>query len=449
MTFQSLGLGTPILQALEEKGYTTPTEIQRKAIPAILKGRDIIATAQTGTGKTAAFVLPMLAALSGERKRRAKRFRVLVLVPTRELAMQVEENIQQYGKHLTVASMTMVGGVDLEPQRQRLIEGVDIVVATPGRLLDLAHQRALYFDELQVVVLDEADRMLDMGFIDDLNKIIDRLPAQRQSLLFSATLSSQVGALAKSVVDNPVEVAIAGDQKSAPKIAQWLVAVDKHNKSALLSHLINARDWSQALIFIRTQHGAAKLVSQLEKRGIQAESIHGGKSQASRSKILAAFKSGEIRILIATGVAARGIDIDALARVVNYDMPDDADEYIHRIGRTGRAGSSGEAVSLVSKDDFKRLCAVERRLGKIIDRVQVAEFPVVKDLPESNLNFSTKARNQHSSAGDKSKSRAKKASEKAPRKKTMEKVPENPSAQSSDKPQAKTPWGSPWGSIKK
>ena len=390
MTFHKLGLSDPILQAIEEKGYTTPTEIQRKAIPAILEGRDIIATAQTGTGKTAAFVLPMLAALSGDRKRRAKRFRALILVPTRELAMQVEDNIRQYGKHLSVASMVMVGGVDLEPQKQQLIDGVDIVVATPGRLLDLAHQRALYFDELQILVMDEADRMLDMGFIDDLNKIIERLPAQRQNLLFSATLSSQVAALAKTVVENPFEVSVAGNQKTAPKITQWLIAVDKHNKSALLSHLVKEHNWTQALIFIRTQHGAAKLVSQLEKRGIKAESIHGGKSQASRSKILADFKSGAISLLVATGVAARGIDIDELARVVNYDMPDDADEYIHRIGRTGRAGSSGEAVSLVSKDDFKRLCAVERRLGKIIDRVQIEAFPVVKDLPPSNLNFSTK-----------------------------------------------------------
>ena len=398
MTFRKLGLSDPILQALEDKGYTTPTEIQRKAIPAILEGRDLIATAQTGTGKTAAFVLPMLEALKGERKRRAKRLRALILVPTRELAVQVEDNIQQYGKHLKVASMSMVGGVDLEPQKQRLIDGVDIVVATPGRLLDLAHQRALYFDELQMLVLDEADRMLDMGFSEELNKIIERLPAQRQSLLFSATMSSQVGALAKTVVDNPVEVAIAGNKKSAPKISQWLIAVDKHNKSSLLSHLVKERNWTQALIFIRTQHGAAKLVSQLEKRGIQAESIHGGKSQASRTQILADFKSGKISLLVATGVAARGIDIDELARVVNYDMPDDADEYIHRIGRTGRAGSSGEAVSLVSKDDFKRLCAIERRLGKIIDRVVVEEFPVVKDLPASDLNYSLKS-NKNAKSG--------------------------------------------------
>ncbi|WP_105102237.1 DEAD/DEAH box helicase [Microbulbifer pacificus] len=391
MTFRTLGLSESILQALEDKGYATPTEIQRKAIPAILDGRDVTATAQTGTGKTAAFVLPILQSLGETQGRRPKRFRALILVPTRELAMQVQDNIELYGKHLAVSSMAMVGGVDLEPQKQRLIEGVDIVVATPGRLLDLAYQRALYFDELEVLVLDEADRMLDMGFIDDLEKIIARLPAERQSLLFSATLSNQVKSLARSVVNDPVDVSVSVTQKTAPKISQWLIAVDKHNKSALLSHLINERNWTQALIFIRTQHGAAKLVSQLEKRGIKAEAIHGGKSQASRSKILADFKSGELSILVATGVAARGIDIDELARVVNYDMPDEADEYIHRIGRTGRAGLSGEAVSLVSKDDFKRLCAVERRLGKIIDRVTIEEFPVVKDLPPSNLNFVSKS----------------------------------------------------------
>ncbi|WP_226664727.1 DEAD/DEAH box helicase [Microbulbifer aggregans] len=423
MTFRTLGLSDPILQALEDKGYSTPTDIQRKAIPAILEGRDLIATAQTGTGKTAAFVLPMLEALRGERKRRAKRFRALILVPTRELAIQVQDNIQLYSKHLSVVSMTMVGGVDLEPQKQQLIDGVDIVVATPGRLLDLAHQRALYFDELEILVLDEADRMLDMGFIDDLDKIIARLPSQRQSLLFSATLSSQVKSLAKSVVDNPLEISIASNQKTTPKISQWLIAVDKHNKSALLSHLVKERDWNQALIFIRTQHGAAKLVSQLEKRGIKAEAIHGGKSQASRSKILADFKSGDLNILIATGVAARGIDINELERVVNYDMPDDADEYIHRIGRTGRAGSAGEAVSLVSKDDFKRLCAVERRLGKIIDRVIIDEFPVVKDLPASNLNFSVKI-----------------AKKNKPVKKPGQ--PSKSAQPATKKPEAKTPWGS-------
>ena len=388
MTFSQLGLSDPILQAISELGYVTPTPIQKKAIPVVLEGRDLLATAQTGTGKTASFVLPLLEKLNCQRQRRAKRIRALILVPTRELAVQVESNISQYGKHLSLRSMTMVGGVDSEPQKQQLIEGVDILVATPGRLLDMAHQRALYFDELEVLVLDEADRMLDMGFIADINKIIERLPTQRQNLLFSATLSNEVRLLAKTAIENPVEISIALDNEATAPISQWLITVDKDNKSSLLSHLIKERQWSQALIFIRTKHGAAKLVSQLEKRGITAESIHSGKSQASRTRILADFKSGEIGLLVATGVAARGIDINELSRVINYDLPDDADDYIHRIGRTGRAGSSGEAVSLVSKDDFKRLCAIERRQNHIIERKEIEGFTAVKTVPVSSLNHS-------------------------------------------------------------
>jgi len=392
MTFAKLNLSTPILDAVSELGYETPTAIQKKAIPAILSGRDLIASAQTGTGKTAGFVLPILEMLkgdkpSGERKRRAKRLRALIIVPTRELAIQVESNICQYGKYLDVKSMAMFGGVDLEPQKQQLIDGIDILVATPGRLLDMAHQRALHFDELKVLVLDEADRMLDMGFIGDINRIISRLPEQRQNLLFSATIPDGVRRLADTAIDNPIEISIADESATTPKIDQWIVSVDKDKKSALLSHLITERQWTQALIFIRTKHGAAKLVSQLEKRGIKAESIHSGRSQAVRTQILADFKSGEIGILVATGIAARGLDIDELARVVNYDLPDDADDYIHRIGRTGRAGACGEAVSLVSMDDFKRLCAIERRLDQIIERKKIDGFITVKELPASNLNF--------------------------------------------------------------
>lgn len=393
MTFSTLGLSAPILQAVSEQGYNEPTTIQRQAIPAILAGRDVLATAQTGTGKTASFVLPILEMLGVERARRAKRFRALILVPTRELAMQVGENINHYGGHIDVRSMIMVGGVADEPQKQRLIEGVDIVVATPGRLLDMLHQRALYCDELQMLVLDEADRMLDMGFIADINKIIDRLPAERQNLLFSATLSEQLRGLAKTAIDNPVEFSVAVDKAGQPKIDQWLIAVDKDNKSSLLSHLIVAQQWSQALIFIRTKHGAAKLVSQLEKRGIKAEAIHSGRSQAVRTQLLADFKAGGISLLVATGIAARGLDIDELARVVNYDLPDDADDYIHRIGRTGRAGAKGEAVSLVSRDDFKRLCAIERRLGHLIERKQIEGFAVNKEVPVSVLNFVKKKSN--------------------------------------------------------
>jgi ATP-dependent RNA helicase RhlE len=387
MTFSTLQLSEPILQALNELGYIKPTAIQEKAIPEILAGNDIVATAQTGTGKTASFVLPLLQLLSGDRKRRAKRLRALILVPTRELALQVEKNIQLYGKHLNVRSMAMVGGIDSEPQKAALIYGVDIVVATPGRLLDMAHQRALHFDELEYLVLDEADRMLDMGFIGDINKIIERLPEKRQNLLFSATLSKEVRQLAKTAISNPVEISISDDSTSTPKITQWLTTVDKDNKSALLSHLITQNEWTQALIFIRTKHGAAKLVSQLEKRGIAAEAIHSGRSQAVRTQLLADFKSGKIGILIATGIAARGIDIDDLTRVINYDLPDDADDYIHRIGRTGRAGAAGEAVSLVSRDDFKRLCAIERRLEKIIERKEITGFKPKTEVPASNLDY--------------------------------------------------------------
>ncbi|MBV1922312.1 MAG: DEAD/DEAH box helicase, partial [Pseudomonadales bacterium] len=410
MTFSKLKLSPPILDAVSELGYETPTAIQKKAIPAILSGRDLIASAQTGTGKTASFVLPLLEMLKGERKRRAKRLRALILVPTRELAVQVESNICQYGKYVDVKSMAMFGGVDSEPQKQQLIDGIDILVATPGRLLDMVHQRALHFDELQVLILDEADRMLDMGFIGDINKIIERLPTERQNLLFSATIPDGVRLLADTAIDNPIEVSIADNSATTPQISQWIVSVDKDVKSTLLSHLIKELQWTQALIFIRTKHGAAKLVSQLEKRGIKAESIHSGRSQAVRTQILEDFKSGEIGILVATGIASRGIDIDELTRVVNYDLPDDADDYIHRIGRTGRAGSCGEAVSLVSMDDFKRLCAIERRLDQILDRRKIEGFTTVKELPDSNLNFVS------SSTGEKkTKKRDKKTRDEAPR----------------------------------
>ncbi len=391
MAFSHLGLSDPIVQAVSEAGYTDPTAIQQKAIPAVLKGRDLLAAAQTGTGKTASYVLPILELLNGERKLRGKRIRALILVPTRELAMQVKATIDIYGKHLQLRSMAMVGGVDAEPQKQGLIYGVDILVATPGRLLDMAHQRALYFDELEVLVLDEADRMLDMGFIADINKIIERLPEQRQNLLFSATLPKPVRSLARTAMYKPVEVSVVAEANAKPDISQWLITVDKDTKSALLSHLIHTHQWAQALIFIRTKHGAAKLVSQLEKRGIQAESIHGGRSQASRTQILTDFKSGKIGLLVATGIAARGLDINELERVINYDLPDDADDYIHRIGRTGRAGASGEAVSLVSKDDFKRLCAIERRLDHLIERKEVEGFTAKKVVPVSVLDYALKS----------------------------------------------------------
>ncbi|PKG57415.1 DEAD/DEAH box helicase [Shewanella sp. GutDb-MelDb] len=390
MPFSKLGLSNPIVTAVAEQGYTTPTPIQAKSIPVILSGRNLIAAAQTGTGKTASFVLPILQILSQSQTQRKKRIRALILTPTRELAVQVEANIAQYGKHLDLTSMAMYGGVDAEPQRQGLLEGVDILVATPGRLLDMYTQRAIHFDELDILVLDEADRMLDMGFIEDIDKIMDKLPTDRQSLLFSATLSHQVKALAKTTVDRPVEISVIANTDSKPKIEQWLITVDKDKKSALLSHLIKENDWQQALIFIETKQGAAKLVSQLEKRGITAECIHGGRSQEVREKILADFKAGNIGLLVATGVAARGLDIDELPLVINYDLPYPADDYIHRIGRTGRAGANGQAVSLVSRDDFKNLCMIESRLGKLIERREIDGFTPQKDVPISVLNFKPK-----------------------------------------------------------
>lgn len=396
MPFSDLGLSDPILKAVADAGYTVPTAIQKQAIPIILSGRDLIAGAQTGTGKTASFVLPILEVFSrtAERELRGKRIRALVITPTRELALQVEENISQYSKYLNLSSMAMYGGVDSEPQKQRLLDGVDILVATPGRLLDMVHQRALHFDELDVLVLDEADRMLDMGFIDDINKIINRLPEQCQSLLFSATLSDDVRLLANTVNDDAVEIAVSPSATTTPKIDQWLITIDKENKSALLSHLIKDQQWDQALIFIEKKHATAKLVSQLEKRGIKAEAIHSGRSQAAREKVLADFKTGDLKFLVATGIAARGIDIDNLTRVVNYDLPHQSDDYIHRIGRTGRAGSSGEAISFVSKDDFKNLCAIESRLGHIIVRKAIEGFDVKKVVPVSILNYKPKTANK-------------------------------------------------------
>jgi len=397
MSFSKLGLCDPILQAIHSLNYSAPTPIQKQAIPIILSGKDLIATAQTGTGKTASFVLPLLEIFNQDRKLRGKRIRALILTPTRELAIQVEASITAFSQHLNLSSMAIYGGVDSEAQKQRLIKGVDLLVATPGRLLDLAHQRALHFDELEALVLDEADRMVDMGFADDIDKIIQRLPEARQNLLFSATMNHSVRKLAngfsKNQTHNAVtEISISPKTTTAPLIKQWLITVDKDTKSALLSHLIKEQRWDQALIFIEKKHGAAKLVSQLEKRNIKADCIHGDRSQAMREKILSNFKSGQLKYLVATGVAARGIDIGKLTRVVNYDLPFKPEEYIHRIGRTGRAGETGEAISFVAMGDFKNLCAIESRLNHVIDRKEIEGFPVRKTVPISILNYVRKSK---------------------------------------------------------
>ncbi|KQB10091.1 DEAD/DEAH box helicase [Vibrio metoecus] len=387
MPFSQLGLSDVLTHTVAQLGYQTPTQIQTQAIPVILQGRDVIAAAQTGTGKTASFVLPILEKLRQGQTQRKKRVRALILVPTRELAMQVAEKVEQYGKATGLKGLAVFGGVDEQTQKQRLIDGVDVLVATPGRLMDLYGQRAVYFEEIEMVVLDEADRMLDMGFIESINKIIDCLPNEVQFLLFSATLSRKVRELAKTAVNDPYEITIAANQASKSNISQWLITVDKDTKSALLSHLITEQQWDQALIFIETKHGAAKLVTQLEKRGIQAEAFHSGRSQAIRALLLEDFKAGKIKYLVATGVAARGIDIEQLSRVVNYDLPFPADEYVHRIGRTGRADAVGEAISFVSKDNFKNLCMIESRLGHLIERRVVEGFEPKKPVPISILNY--------------------------------------------------------------
>ncbi|ENN6814401.1 DEAD/DEAH box helicase [Vibrio fluvialis] len=392
MSFSKLGLSEALTQAVAELGYQKPTTIQTKAIPVILQGQDLIAAAQTGTGKTASFVLPILHKLQGRETQRKKRIRALILVPTRELAIQVADKVAQYGQHTGLTTLAMYGGVEEQAQKQRLIEGVDVLVATPGRLLDMYGQRAVYFEEVEMVVLDEADRMLDMGFIESINKIIDRLPRDAQYLLFSATLSHKVRDLAKTAVNDPFEISIAANQASKSNIEQWLITVDKDKKSALLSHLITENNWDQALIFIETKHGAAKLASQLEKRGITAEAFHSGRSQAVRVQLLEDFKAGKIKYMIATGVGARGIDIHELSRVVNYDLPFPADEYVHRIGRTGRANAKGEAISFVSKDNFKNLCMIESRLGHLIERRMVEGFEPKKPVPISILNYVPKSK---------------------------------------------------------
>ena len=374
MTFETLGLDESLLRAVREAGYTNPTPIQAQAIPVILAGGDLMAAAQTGTGKTAGFTLPMLQRLDGQQAVQPGRARALVLTPTRELAAQVQDSVRTYGKYLKLRSATAFGGVNINPQKAQLRRGVDVLVATPGRLLDLYEQKAVRFDDIKILVLDEADRMLDMGFIPAIRKILSLLPKQRQNLLFSATFSSEIRQLAKGVTVAPAEIDISPRNSTVEAIEQRVHAVDKGRKAELLSHLIRTGNWEQVLVFNRTKHGADKLVKQLNRDNIRAAAIHGNKSQPQRTRALDDFKRFRIQVLVATDIASRGIDIDRLSHVVNYDLPNVPEDYVHRIGRTGRAGASGTAVSLVCAEEVTQLRDIERLINRAIDRAEIDGF---------------------------------------------------------------------------
>ena len=378
MNFHDLGLVEPLLRAVREQGYDIPTPIQAQAIPAVLNGGDVMGGAQTGTGKTAGFTLPLLQRLMAETPKRDARGRIpiraLILTPTRELAAQVEESVRTYGKHVPLTSMVMFGGVGMQPQINALRRGVDILVATPGRLLDHHQQGTLDLSQVQIFVLDEADRMLDMGFIHDIKKVLSYLPAKKQSLLFSATFSDEIKALADRLLNNPLLIEVARRNATAELIEQKMHPVGRERKKELLAHLIKSGDWHQVLVFTRMKHGANRLAEYLNDKGIGAMAIHGNKSQGARTKALAEFKTGDLPVLVATDIAARGIDIDQLPHVVNFELPNVPEDYVHRIGRTGRAGAQGEAISLVCLDEETFLKDIERLIKRSIPREVIPGF---------------------------------------------------------------------------
>ncbi|NNG14650.1 MAG: DEAD/DEAH box helicase [Gammaproteobacteria bacterium] len=389
MSFESLGLMAELLTAVSDKGYSAPSPIQLQAIPLVLEGRDIMGAAQTGTGKTAGFTLPLLQRLMETAKPHKGRrpLRALVLTPTRELAAQVHDSVQTYGRHLPLKSTVVFGGVSINPQKQKLIKGVDILVATPGRLLDHVGQRSVDLSKIDILVLDEADRMLDMGFIRDIRKVLALIPKQRQTLLFSATFSNDIKKLANDLLKSPALVEVARENTAAESVTQVVHPVDKKRKRELLSALIGGNDWKQVLVFTRTKHGANRLAEQLNTDGITAAAIHGNKSQGARTRALADFKASKVRVLVATDIAARGIDIDQLPHVVNYELPNVAEDYVHRIGRTGRAGNEGEAMSLVCVDELKLLKDIERLIKRDIPSVTFEGYepdPSIKPEPINN-----------------------------------------------------------------
>jgi ATP-dependent RNA helicase RhlE len=397
MLFKDLGLSAELLSAVEKQGYEEATPIQQQAIPLILEGKDVLAGAQTGTGKTAGFTLPVLQRLQKTHNEGQKRQpRVLVLTPTRELAAQVHESVRDYGRYLPFRSAVIFGGVSINPQKQKLIKGVDIVVATPGRLLDHLQQRSINLSKVEILILDEADRMLDMGFIRDIRKILDVIPSQRQTLLFSATFSNEIKLLAAEFLHKPSEIQVTPENSAVTLVSQIVYPVDKKRKRELLSHKIGEENWQQVLVFTRTKHVANKLAEQLGTDGISSAAIHGNKSQGARTKALADFKAGRVRVLVATDIAARGIDINKLPHVVNFELPNVAEDYVHRIGRTARAGEEGAAISLVCVDELKLLRDIEKLLGSNIEKVNVPGYdvnPLIKAEPIQN------GRNGRSNAG--------------------------------------------------
>ena len=381
MSFDQLGLRAELLRALDDAGYTTPTPVQAQAIPVILQGRDILAGAQTGTGKTAGFTLPLLQRLNATKdsgnalpSRTFRPVRALILTPTRELAAQVEESVQTYGKYLPTTSTCIFGGVNINPQIQALRRGVDILVATPGRLLDHMQQRTVDLSRVEILVLDEADRMLDMGFIRDIRRILSVLPSRRQNLLFSATFSAEIKSLADGILHNPTHIEVAGQNRTSDLVTHAVYLSSKEHKFSLLVHLLEQDKIDQALVFVRTKHGADKLAKQLQRDGISAVPIHGNRSQGQRTRALADFKASAVRIMVATDLAARGLDIDQLPYVINFELPNVPQDYVHRIGRTGRAGSSGQALSLVSVDEQTYLHAIEKLINTRIDRREAVGF---------------------------------------------------------------------------